>query len=220
MCLSITLIFCIIGCNSSNSNSSNSNYSTNSNALEIGLVEGKLYDESINSSKDIIYAYIKGSNIAGGWLEDNQNKKIINSELRYEHSINQYETIIEKPEGSFIIGTYTLIFKYNNEEYNFSKFLYKWNTLQNFTSPEIIYNTSDKSISVKIKNLWSYNYRYKLRIYNKFTNTLYFESFETRFKEITERTYLNYIQVILIGDLYENQKLSARIVYKFLPSNL
>lgn len=170
------------------------------------------------ATNDIIYAVVGGVGVSAGWIEDNRGNKIPGSDLRLESLTGKYQTIIEKPEGSIVGGTYVLKYFINAEENELKVDNMLWTNAAKFEPapqpPE--YNPFSKTVTVRYQPVNGSNVRYFLRIFSSITGSLYRESSVTYGPEISEYLPMSGRYIIeLNAEVIENDKIVSVAKHRF-----
>ena len=201
----------ITGCGGSGSSSGDSS------TFIAQLAAGKISMQN-SGTRDSLYAFIKGSGVGGGWIEDQAGNKLTNSDLVLNNVNGKYEVLIDRSSGGFPAGTYVLKYFLNGDVFELKKEQLEWTTVPVFNpapNPPV-YNQSTKTVTVSYQPVSGSRVEYYLSIYSAVTGTLYRETSTTPGTEISEYLPVSGdYQIRLNADVYQNDVLTYTVKHWF-----
>lgn len=204
----IVLVF-LVGCGGGSSSESISE------TFSVNLSAGKISYEG-SGDKDVLYASITGTQVAGGWIEDQNGIKLAGSDLIKNDLTLAYEAEVYRNSGSFVGGKYVLKYVQNSNTMELIKPNIQWTTAQTFNpSPTIAWSPLTRLLTVRYSPLSGSIVSYYLRIYNS-GSMLVRETGKFQGPEVSEYLPLsgNY-RVMLIGEVKNGDEIVETVRYFF-----
>lgn len=213
ICILFTSLL-IIGCGGGNDNGESFE------GLEVVLAPGKITGEN-SGTKDLLFASVRGTGIAGGRVEDNNGKEL--GDLVPINQTGAYEFVQELPEGGFIGGQYTLIYHQNADTFEKKKTL-TWGTLQPFTpaptTPDWDSNTKRLTLNYSLLPAGG-TVNYHLRLYSDLSDNLIRQSPKIQGPMIVEHVpSARKYRILLVAEVLENNEVVSTIRHVFSTRDL
>jgi hypothetical protein len=187
-------------------------------AIEAAIVAGRFTTED-NTDQDLLYAYVKGSGIGGGWITDVNDTPLPGSSLTLQNLANRYERIMPRSVGGFPLPTYRLAYSVGGETKHLDANL-SWTLVPRFLStPRLTVDPTSGQVTIDNIQLDKGPGETQIRIYDEDERFLWWESLPISGLVINERLPASLrgrtAKVMVLADTKEGGVLKHRTIHLF-----
>ncbi|HNW35389.1 MAG TPA: hypothetical protein PKM25_10690, partial [Candidatus Ozemobacteraceae bacterium] len=181
-----------------------------------GIVPVRINQEGANN-RDALFAFVGGDGVSGGWVENAQGNKILDSDLRWDNLNARYEITFFGSSGSFAQGNYTLKYTQGGETKALLVENLSWTLLTNFPpTPRLEYDGRDATIY--FNQLTGSDVKYYIRLVDMASNYVIYQGIPTSYSAVIRESLsprTGRWEIHLIGDSYENGVMKSRNIQVF-----